>query len=465
MFSKNTYNQRRQQLKNDLYSGLLLFLGNDETGMNYADNVYHFRQDSTFLYYFGLDQPNLTALVDLDEGKSIIFGDELSVEYIVWMGPQPTIAQQAAEVGVLTTLPAKELSNYLEKNKNRPIHYLPPYRAKHSIKLHQLLDIPLDKVAENASAELIQSVVKQRSIKTAEEIVEMEKAVNVTGQMHTTAMKMARSGMIEAELAGAVEGIAVGSGGNLAYPVIMTVNGQTLHNHYHGNTLEEGQLVLGDYGAETTMHYAGDITRTFPVAQKFTSRQKDIYNLVLKAEEDCIAALRPGVLYRDMHLKSAKIILDGLKDLGLTQGNMDDALEAGAYGLFFPHGLGHQIGLDVHDMENLGENYVGYRQGLERSKLFGLKSLRLAKELQAGYVLTVEPGIYFIPELIDLWRAEGRYKEFINYDKVETYKDFSGVRIEDNVLITETGYRVLGNPIPKTVEEVEELRNAQGGTM
>lgn len=458
MFSKSTYNQRRQQLKKELYSGLLLFLGNDETGMNYADNVYHFRQDSTFLYYFGLDQPNLAAVVDLDEGKSIIFGDELSVEYIVWMGPQPTIKEQAANVGVLETQPRAALADYLQKAADRPIHYLPPYRAKHSIQLHHLLEKSLEQVNNGASTELIQAVVKQRQIKSDEEIAEMEKAVNVSGQMHTQAMRMAKVGMMEAELAGAVEGIAVGSGGQLAYPVIMTVNGQTLHNHYHGNTLKSGQLVLGDYGAETAMHYAGDITRTFPVDQQFTSRQKDIYNLVLKAEVDCIEALRPGVLYRDMHLKSAKTILEGLRDLGLTKGNMDDALEAGAYGLFFPHGLGHQIGLDVHDMENLGENYVGYRAGLERSKLFGLKSLRLAKELQTGFVLTVEPGIYFIPELIDQWRIEGRYNEFINYDKVETYKDFSGVRIEDNILITEEGYRILGNPIPKTIEEIEAIR-------
>lgn len=458
MFPKQTYNQRRQQLKNELYSGLVLFLGNDEMGMNYADNIYHFRQDSTFLYYFGLDQPHLAAIIDLDEGKSIIFGDELSVEYIVWMGAQPTIAEQAAEVGVVETRPASALADYLANANNRPIHYLPPYRANQQIKLHRLLGISLEQVAEKASVELIQAIVKQRSVKTDEEIAEMEKAVNVTAQMHTTAMRIAKAGMTEAELAGTVEGIAVAAGGHLAYPVIMTVNGQILHNHYHGNTLQSGQLVLGDYGAETAMHYAGDITRTFPVDKQFTAQQKDIYNLVLKAEVDCIEAIRPNILNRDLHLKGAKIILDGLKTLGLTKGNMEDALEAGAFGLFFPHGLGHQIGLDVHDMENLGENYVGYRAGLERSKLFGLKSLRLAKELQTGFVLTVEPGIYFIPQLIDMWRAEGRYKEFINYDAVEQYKDFGGIRIEDNVLVTDSGYRILGNPIPKTVEEIEALR-------
>ncbi len=460
MFSTNTYIQRRQKLQTQLYSGILLFLGNDEMGMNYKDNIYPFRQDSTFLYYFGLDQPHLAAIIDLDEGKTIIFGDELSVEYIVWMGPQPTIAAQAKAVGIETTLPSQELNTYLQKanQQGRPIHYLPPYRTHQDVKLHQYLNISLAEVKQSASVELIQAIVKQRSIKSEAEITEMEKAVNVSGQMHIKAMQMAKEGMKEAELAGAVEGIAVGAGGQLAYPVIMTVNGQTLHNHYHGNTLQSGQMVLGDYGAETSLHYAGDITRTFPVDAKFTRKQRDIYELVLAAETTAIEQLRPGIQYRSIHLHAAKLMMEGLKSLGLMQGNMEDALEAGAFGLFFPHGLGHQIGLDVHDMENLGEQYVGYREGLERSKLFGLKSLRLAKELEEGFVITVEPGLYFIPELIDLWQAEGKFKEFINYDKVITYKDFSGIRIEDNVLVTATGHRILGDPIPKTIAEVEALR-------
>ncbi len=460
MFATNVYTQRRANLQKQLDKGILLFLGNEYTGMNYADNTYHFRQDSTFLYYFGIDQNHLAAIIDLDEGKTIIFGNELSVEYVVWMGPQPTIKAQAEKVGVMTTLPYADLSSYLHKasEQNRTIHYLPPYRDTHRIKLHQWLNIPLTEIAAKASTPLIQTIVNQRSIKSKEEIVEMEKAVNVSREMHVTAMAIAKEGMIEAELAGKVEGIAVASGGNLAYPVILTVNGQTLHNHYHGNTLQKGQLVLGDFGAETAMHYAGDITRTYPVDRKFTARQKDIYTIVLDAEESCIEALKPGRLFRDLHLQAAKIKLDGLKALGLTKGNMDDALEAGAFGLFFPHGLGHMIGLDVHDMENLGEQYVGYRTGLERSKLFGLKSLRLARELEEGFVLTVEPGIYFIPELIDMWRAEGKFKDFINYDKVETYKDFGGIRIEDNCLVTATGSRTLGNPIPKTIAEIEAIR-------
>jgi Xaa-Pro aminopeptidase len=286
----------------------------------------------------------------------------------------------------------------------------------------------------------------------------MEKAVTISGQMHIAAMRGAMVGIKEAQLAGIVEGIAIGAGGDLAYPAILTVNGQTLHNHYHGNTLQSGQLILGDFGAETAMHYAGDITRTFPVDKQFTEQQKHIYQLVLQAEMAAIEALKPGVPYRDIHLMAARIMADGLKDLGLMKGDMEAAVAEGAHALFFPHGLGHMLGLDVHDMEDLGEDYVGYTDQIKRSEQFGLRSLRLGRELEAGFVLTVEPGLYFIPELIDQWQAAGKHKDFINYDKVADYRDFSGVRIEDNVLITEDGYRVLGEPIPKTVAEVEALR-------
>ena len=460
MFAKNIYVERRQQLINNMHSGLLLFLGNTETGMNYADNTYHFRQDSTFLYYFGMDQADLAAIIDLDENRTIIFGNELSLDHIVWMGPQTTIRQQAENVGITETLPFSELKSFLEKptSVGRTIHYLPPYRDRHHIQLHNWLKTDLSKIKENASVEFIQAVVAQRSIKGAEEIAEMTKAVNTTREMHLSAMRMAREGMTEAQLTGEVQRIATAGGGTTSYPVILTVNGQTLHNHYHGNVIKEGLLILGDFGAETAMHYAGDITRTFPVSKKFTSKQKDIYNIVLKAEDDCIESLRPGLLYRDAHLQSAATIMEGLKSVGLMKGNMEDALTEGAFGLFFPHGLGHMIGLDVHDMENLGEQYVGYRDGLNRSTMFGLKYLRLAKELKEGYVLTVEPGIYFIPELISQWKSENKCSEFINYNKVEEYLDFGGIRIEDNCLITADGYEVLGDRIPKTVEEVEALR-------
>jgi Xaa-Pro aminopeptidase len=309
------------------------------------------------------------------------------------------------------------------------------------------------------SNEFIDAVIGLRLIKEEAEIAEMEAALATTKNMHLAAMQHAKPGLKEYDLTAQVQAQALAGGGELAYPIILTVDGQTLHNHYHGNELKSGQMVLGDFGAETAMHYAGDITRTFPVDGSFTARQKEIYEIVLKAEKDVIDALKPGVKYLDMHLLAARIILDGLKELGLVKGDIDAAMEAGAYGLFFPHGVGHMIGLDVHDMEDLGENRVGYREGLERSSLFGLRSLRLARELEVGHVVTVEPGIYFIPELIAQWKAEGRHAAYIDYEKVETYTGFSGIRIEDNCLIEAGGARVLGPYIPKEVSEIEEIRS------
>lgn len=460
MFSANIYKERRQILKEKLGSGLVLLLGNRNSPMNYKANIYHFRQDSSFVYYFGLDMPNLAGVIDIDEDKEIVFGDELTMDDIVWTGPQPSIQSLAKKVGVTETLPYHKIQKVLHaaQAQRKTIHFLPPYRSRNQVNLAQYFDLTYEAVPQHASVSLIKAVIGQRAIKSAEEIAEMEKAVNTTREMHMAAMKMAKAGMKEQELVGAAINIAVAHGGQLAYPVIMTVNGQTLHNHHHHHTLQSGQLVLGDFGAETTMRYAGDITRTFPVDSTFTTRQKDIYNIVLRAEEECIAALRPGLSYQQVHLKAAGIITEGLKALGLMKGNTEEAVRAGAHALFFPHGLGHMIGLDVHDMEDLGEDLVGYDEQVKRIDQFGTKYLRLGRTLQEGFVLTVEPGIYFIPELIDQWQAEGKYSDFLNYEKITTYKDFSGIRIEDNVLITANGHRVLGERIPKTVEEVEAMR-------
>lgn len=461
MFSKDTYVSRRQQLMAEITDGgLILLLGNEESSKNYKDNTYRFRQDSNFLYFLGWDQPHLAAIIDPESGVTTLFGDNLSIDHIVWMGPQVSMGEMADRVGVQATADYDQLAITLAKAKQagRSIHYLPPYRAENLLKLSRWLEQSPDEVEKGASVPLIKAIVQQASYKTAEEIVEIEKAVTISGQMHVAAMRSARPGIKEAELTGIVEGIAIGAGGDVAYPVILTINGQTLHNHYHGNVLKAGQMVLGDFGAETEMHYAGDITRTFPVNPTFTSKQRDIYELVLKAEVDSIAALKPGIPYRDIHLQAARIMADGLKDLGLMKGDMEAAVAEGAHALFFPHGLGHMMGLDVHDMEDLGEAYVGYTETIKRSTQFGLNALRLGRELEAGFVITVEPGLYFIPELIDQWQAAGKFKDFINYEKVAEYRDFSGIRIEDNVLITETGHQVLGVPIPKTIAEVEGLR-------
>lgn len=456
MFSANTYQQRRQRLMETVGSGLILILGNSESSMNYTDNVYPFRQDSNFLYFFGLDRPDLAAVLNCETQEVTVFGDDLPLEYIVWMGPQQSLAEAAERVGVTATRPYADLATLF--TGSAPIHYLPPYRATNTIKLHQWLGLEIGAVQTGASEVLIKAIVEQASIKSSEEIAEMEKAVNISRSMHMEAMKMAKSGKVETELAGLVEGIAKACGGRLAYSVILTINGQTLHNHHHHNVLQDGRLILGDFGAETNMHYASDITRTFPVANRFNDQQKEIYEIVLKAETEAIAACKPGVKYLDIHLQASKTIATGLSALGLMKGDVEEAVAAGAHALFFPHGLGHMIGLDVHDMEDLGEDLVGYGDEVKRSTQFGLKSLRLARTLQSGFALTVEPGIYFIPELIDQWKAEGKFTEFINYEALDAYRNFGGIRIEDDIVVTEDGSRLIGMPIPKTVAEVEALR-------
>lgn len=456
MFSVQTYTERRNALKRAVGGGVILIMGNEEAPMNYHDNTYRYRQDSNFLYFFGISLAGLSAIIDVDSGEEIIFGNEYTIDDIIWVGPQPTLAEQARKVGVYRTESPEKLPERLRKASK--VHFTPPYRYDNMISMSEWLNIPTTQLKEKASVELIKAIVALRSIKTDEEIVQMENAVNITREMHILAMQLTSAGKKEYEIAAAIHGKAREGGGDLAYPIIFSVNGQTLHNHYHGNTMTEGRLVINDSGAENTMFYAGDITRTIPVSKKFTEKQKEIYNLVLKMETESIAALRPDVQYREIHLLANKIMLEGMKDLGFLNGDIEEMLADGVQGLFMPHGLGHAIGLDVHDMEDLGEKYVGYREGLERSTQLGLKSLRLAKELEAGNVLTVEPGIYFIPELIDKWKAENKFMNFINYSKLDSYRDFGGVRIEDNCLVTATGSKTLGNPIPKTVEEIEALR-------
>lgn len=459
MFDSKIYTDRRNRLKGQVMSGLILFLGNEESPMNYQDNPYHFRQDSSFLYFFGLDSPGLAAVIDIDENKDIIFGDDVDVEDIIWMGSQPLIKDRASRVGVEEAVPIDRLEEILKlaADQGRKIHYLPPYRPGTSLKIEKLLGIHPSKAKENASKELTKAVVAQRSVKIKEEIEQIEEALNVTYEMYMAAMKMVKPGLYERDLVGQMEGIAIASGCYPSFPIILTINGQILHNHFYGNVLKEGRLIVDDAGAESPMHYASDITRTFPVSGRFTQKQKEIYEIVLDAQEAAIQAVKPNIKYKDIHVKAAKTIATGLKELGLMQGDIDEAVKSGAHALFFPHGLGHMMGLDVHDMEDIGENLVGYDKKIKRSEQFGLAYLRLAKELQPGFVLTAEPGIYFIPALIDKWLAEKKLTQFINYEKVNEYRDFGGVRIEDDVLVTEEGYRVLGKPIPKTIEKIEEI--------
>ncbi len=460
MFPVSTYVNRRQTLKKSVKSGIILLLGNEESPMNYFDNTYHFRQDSTFLYYFGLNFAGLAAVIDLDENREIVFGNDLTVEDIVWMGTQPTLLERGQAYGIKEVQPKANLADFLNQAKlgGRSIHFLPPYRPDNRIKLYDLLGIDPSTAHEGASTELVLGVVNQRNFKSDEEIAEIEKAVDVSVDMHVATMKLARAGMKESELAAAAQQVAVAAGGQISFPIIMTINGQTLHNHYHGNTLQSGQMVLCDCGAETSLNYSGDLSSTFPVDSQFTPIQKVVYQITLKAHEAALQVLAPGTPFRTAHLTACREIVIGLSELGIMKGDPDEAVAAGAHAMFFPCGTGHMMGMDVHDMEDLGEVYVGY-DGEPKSTVFGLKSLRLARKLEPGFVVTIEPGIYFIPELMDQWKAEGKHLDFINYEEANKFRTFSGIRNEEDVLITPEGYRVLGKRKPKTIEEVEALRS------
>ncbi len=457
MFAKETYIQRRALLKKNIGSGVLLFLGNDGQGLHYEDNTFRYRQDSTFLYYFGLSFAGLSAIIDIDEDKEIIFGDELTIDHIVWMGTQPTLKEKSGRVGITEVMPSAEIMNYLHKavRKGQTVHYLPPYRAEHKLKLMEWLGIP--PARQEGSVPFIRAIVAQRSYKSAEEVEEIEKACNVTADMHITAMKVLRPGMYEYEVVAEMNRVAESNNCELSFATIATVNGQTLHNHYHGNKVKSGDLFLIDAGAEVESGYAGDMSSTVPADKTFTPRQRAVYEIQNAMHLEAVKALRPGIPYMDVYDLSARVMVEGMKELGLMKGNAEDAVREGAHALFYPHGLGHMMGLDVHDMENLGELWVGYN-GQPKSTQFGRKSQRLAIPLEPGFVHTVEPGIYFIPELIDLWKGEKKFKDFINYDKVEEYRNFGGIRNEEDYLITETGARRLGKKIPLTPEEVEALR-------
>jgi Xaa-Pro aminopeptidase len=460
MFSKATYIHRRQALKQKVGSGLILFLGNEDSGMNYRDNVYPFRQDSSFLYYFGLDIPSIHAVIDIDNDQEIIFGNELTIDDIVWTGPKEPLVDKAAKVGVSQVMPLAAIDGFLQNivGKKQQVHFLPPYRAEHTLKLQEWLQVSPAEASQKASVTLIKAIVSMRNYKTAEEIAEMEKAVNTSVDMHLDFMRNARPGMTEKEVAGKLQSIAIGAGGDISYPIILTVNGEILHTHTRDLVMREGQMGLCDAGAETAMRYCGDLTRTIPMGKQFSSLQKDMYQIVLNAQNAAIDACKPGILFKDVHKLAATKLLEGLKSLGVVKGDPEEAVENDVHTLFFQCGLGHMIGLDVHDMENLGEQYVGYTDDLVKGTTFGWKSLRLGRALEPGFVVTVEPGLYLIPTLIDRWKAENKLADFVDYNKLEILRDFTGIRIEDNVLITETGNRILGKHLPKEVAEVEALR-------
>lgn len=457
MFSAQIYQQRRARLKKDIGSGLVWFLGNDEVGMNYAANVYPFRQDSTFLYFWAVDQPGLSALIDIDEDTDSIVGDEATMADVVWSGPLPTLKDRAAAAGVAETITPATLLERLTSAivSGRTVHFLKPYRSDHTIRLAAGLGIETGAVRDAHSAVFHEAVVAQRSYKSPEEIAEMERAIGVSQAMYAAAMRAAQPGRFEYEMVAEIARANFAGGARFSFPPICSVHGETLHNPHHGNRMADGDWFVLDSGAETASHYASDITRTIPVNGRFSAQQRVIYEMVLRAQEGAIAAVAPGVSYLDIHLGAARSFVTDLTAAGLMKGDPDAAVAAGAHALFFPHGLGHMIGLDVHDMENLGEELVGYGPDYTRSTQFGLAYLRLARKLEPGFALTVEPGLYFIPALIDQWKADGTNAEFLNFPEIEKFRDARGCRIEDNVLVTDTGRRVLGPPIPKSIADVE----------
>ena len=420
MFKSEVYTRRREELRKKIKTGLALFLGNNEAPMNYPANTYHFRQDSDFLYFFGLDLPGFAGLMDFDSGKDRIFANDYDMDDIIWMGPQPKVKELALKCGITETAPLSKLEETVKDalSKRRKIHFLPPYRGEAKMTLGSLLKENPCQMKTMASVDLIKAVISMRSIKEKVEIAEIEKAVDIAYEMHVTAMKMCKPGIKEQDIFGIIEGIALSKGGGTSFPIILSVNGQTLHNHSHINILKKGRMMVTDAGAETNLHYASDITRTTPVGGKFSRQQKEIYEIVLKANTEAINAARPGISNRDTHFLACKIIATGMKDLGLMKGDVDEAVAAGAHALFMPHGIGHMLGLDVHDMEALGENYIGYNDDIKRSDQFGLHFSDLPCRIKPGHVFTVEPGCYFIPELINKWKAEGKFKEFINYSKI-----------------------------------------------
>ena len=454
MFAAEIYHARRAALAHRL-DGIGLFPANPPSPTNYAHNTHPYVQDGCFAYYFGIPQPSIMGAIDFDSGESLLFGDDPTLDDLIWLGSATRMEEWAERSRVGKALPSARLGDWLAQQEDRPVHFAPPYRGATAMQLSDLLDIPAGAVARKASVRLIRAIVAQREIKATEEIAEMESALAVTAEMHKLAMHHARPGVMEHEVSGQMEGVARAADLKLAYPVIFSSQGEVLHNDRHDRRLEAGDLVVNDSGAASRNGYASDITRTLPVGGGFDARQRRCYELVLRAQLAAIDACRAGTPYISVHKLAARTLVEGLVDQGVFRGDADDIVEGGAYALCFQTGVGHQIGLDVHDMEALGEDYVGYDETVSRSKLFGLRNLRMAKKLKSGMVVTVEPGLYFIPALIDRWDSEGRHKALIDYARAREFLPVHGIRIEDDVLITEKGPRVLGPPIPKSVAEVE----------
>lgn len=449
LFDPQTYSQRRATLKEKIGNGLIILLGNNESPCNYPANGYTFRQDSSFLYYYGLERDSLAGIIDVESGQEWLLGNDIEIEDIIWTGFVPSVADLATSCGVTNSAPYSKLNEMVATalRQGRKVHFLPPYRHDHIILLSQLLCIDTSQIRAAASLELIHAVVSMRSVKSEAEIKEIERAMAIGYQMHCTAIKMCRPGVTEKAIAGAMEGIAISHGAKVSFNSIVSVHGEIFHGSPSLKPLVPGRLLLVDAGAETVNNYCSDNTRTMPVNGRFTSKQRDIYSIVEACHDLVIERAAPEIKWMDMHLEVCRLMTERLKDLGLMKGNTEDAVQAGAHAMFLQHGLGHMMGMDVHDMEGLGQIYVGFDDEVRPSTQFGTNCLRCGRRMQPGFVMTNEPGIYFIPALIDKWRSQNLHTEFLNYDKIEQYRDFGGIRIEDDILITQTGCRVLGKDI------------------
>lgn len=465
MFSKDVYARRRQTLVAKMADsaaegkrGIALFIGNTEAPAQYKDNCYKFRQDSTWLYFFGIDQPLYAAIIDLDNGNETIFANDVEIGDIIWMGPQPSVASVAASVGVEKSAPYTDLNAAVAKvlAEGRPVHFVKPSRYYNTMKIASLLGCGTDEVAGRFSLALTRAIISMRLVKEDCEIEVIDDACNLGYEMHTVARNSIVPGIIEQEIVGKMDGVTLSKGWGVSFPTILTQHGETLHNHLHDKIIEPGKLMVIDAGAESNVHYASDFTRTYPTSGKFTAKQREIYQIVCDCNEFAFSMTRPGISYREVHLKTMHLMLEELRALDIVRGDVQDMVEAGIAGLFMPHGLGHNMGLDVHDMEDYGENYVGYDDDQSRSPQLGLGSLRMARKLVPGNVITDEPGIYFIPALIEKWKSEKTDQGFVNYSKLESYYDFGGIRLEDDVLVTADGARRLGKErLPISPDDVE----------
>ena len=465
MFSKEVYARRRQTLVAKMADsaaegkrGIALFIGNTEAPAQYKDNCYKFRQDSTWLYFFGIDQPLYAAIIDLDNGNETIFANDVEIGDIIWMGPQPSVASVAASVGVEKSAPYTDLNAAVAKvlAEGRPVHFVKPSRYYNTMKIASLLGCGTDDVAGRFSLALTKAIISMRLVKEDCEIEAIDDACNLGYEMHTVARNSIVPGIMEQEIVGKMDGVTLSKGWGVSFPTILTQHGETLHNHLHDKIIEPGKLMVIDAGAESNVHYASDFTRTYPTSGEFTAKQREIYQIVCDCNEFAFSMTRPGISYREVHLKTMHLMLEELRALDIVRGDVQDMVEAGIAGLFMPHGLGHNMGLDVHDMEDYGENYVGYDDDQSRSPQLGLGSLRMARKLVPGNVITDEPGIYFIPALIEKWKSEKTDQGFVNYSKLESYYDFGGIRLEDDVLVTADGARRLGKErLPISPDDVE----------